>query len=90
MGTCLRVLFLDMRPKYSRVCCVRIPKVFWSISSVRSGPNGEVAERLKAPASKAGNGVPSFVGSNPTLSASILTTVRCSTPAAAHLSLPAR
>jgi hypothetical protein len=36
-----------------------------------SGPNGEVAERLKAPASKAGDGVPSFVGSNPTLSASI-------------------
>jgi hypothetical protein len=30
-----------------------------------------VAERLKAPASKAGDGVPSFVGSNPTLSASI-------------------
>jgi hypothetical protein len=31
-----------------------------------------VAERLKAPASKAGDGVPSFVGSNPTLSASIV------------------
>jgi hypothetical protein len=31
-----------------------------------------VAERLKAPASKAGNGVPSFVGSNPTLSANIV------------------
>jgi hypothetical protein len=30
-----------------------------------------VAERLKAPASKAGDGVPSFVGSNPTLSANI-------------------
>lgn len=30
-----------------------------------------MAERLKAPASKAGDGVPSFVGSNPTLSANM-------------------
>ena len=31
---------------------------------------GQVAERLKAPVSKTGNGLVPFVGSNPTLSAS--------------------
>ena len=46
-------------------------RLSYSSSLHVSGLNGEVAERLKAPASKAGNGVPSFVGSNPTLSASI-------------------
>lgn len=40
-------------------------------SLLAPGQNGEVAERLKALASKARNGVPSFVGSNPTLSATV-------------------
>ena len=72
MATCLRGQSLDTLPRWFRVCCALTRRLSCNDSLHVSGPNGEVAERLKAPASKAGDGVPSFVGSNPTLSASIL------------------
>jgi hypothetical protein len=71
MAICLRGLSLDMLRRWFLVCCALMPRLSCNSSLHVSGPNGEVAERLKAPASKAGDGVPSFVGSNPTLSASI-------------------
>ena len=71
MAICLRGPSLDTLRRWFLVCCALTPRLSCNSSLRVSGPNGEVAERLKAPASKAGDGVPSFVGSNPTLSANM-------------------